>query len=124
MMSKPTKSGISLQLYRISQSGRHLWKSFTPTPLLKQGHLEQVLDHVTGYLHGFIRSFDVLSMWSDQNNLTMVLHHSFYFCQEHFSKILVGNFLQLPAVTNSLISVQFSELLAIPSITSFILFPS
>lgn len=35
MMSKPVKSGIALQHHRIFHAGRCLWKSFSPTPLLK-----------------------------------------------------------------------------------------
>lgn len=103
MISKPVKSGTALHHHRASQARRHLWKSFSPTPLLKQGHLEQVvLDLVTYYLYGFICSFDVLSTWSDQNYYAIVLHNFFYFCQECFSKLLM-NFLHSPAVTNGLI---------------------
>jgi len=44
---KPVGCWIALQHHRVAPAGRHRWKSSSPTPLLKQGHLEQVVqDHV------------------------------------------------------------------------------
>lgn len=50
------QSGFDTQNHRAVEVGRHLWRTSSPTPLLKQDHLELVMqDHVqTGfeYLQG------------------------------------------------------------------------
>lgn len=48
------KSRYFTSLYRITEGiklvGRGLWRSFTPTPLLRQSHLQQVIqDHILMY---------------------------------------------------------------------------
>lgn len=62
MMSKPIESGISLQHQRISQAGRQLWKSFSPTPCSSRVTWSRW--SCTMSLVIFISSFD-LPTWSD-----------------------------------------------------------